>query len=180
MGSDVTNAYTAVVLANENGIDAASVAAIMSVAEDQVESGERGKALTVLLEVMPLSQAMAHVYPIKPRVGDMLVSSWGYDQTNIDFYQVTKVTKSSVWIRKVRGQVAEARQYDDLLVPVRDAFAEDKAHVHRWNLVTWPGLPRSGERDWQYQCRLGSKHGGYSASLWDGASRAQTGSGYGH
>lgn len=33
-------------------------------------------------------------------VGDILVDSWGYDQTNIDFYEVTKVGKKSIKIRR--------------------------------------------------------------------------------
>lgn len=40
-----------------------------------------------------------------PQVGEILVSSWGYDQTNIDYYQVTKVTKASVQIRKIAKSV---------------------------------------------------------------------------
>lgn len=28
------------------------------------------------------------------KVGDILYSSWGYDQTNIDFYKVIEITKS--------------------------------------------------------------------------------------
>lgn len=36
------------------------------------------------------------------KVGDILVSSWGYDQTNIDYYQVTRVPGSqSVEIRQI-------------------------------------------------------------------------------
>lgn len=34
-------------------------------------------------------------------VGDVLYSSWGYDQTNIDFYQVLKVTPSGVYIQRL-------------------------------------------------------------------------------
>ena len=30
--------------------------------------------------------------------GAILYSSWGYDQTNVDYYMVTRVTKSSAWI----------------------------------------------------------------------------------
>lgn len=36
-------------------------------------------------------------------VGDILYSSWGYDQTNIDFYEVVRRTEKSVWLRK-RGK----------------------------------------------------------------------------
>lgn len=28
------------------------------------------------------------------KVGDIFYSSWGYDQTNIDFYKVLEITKS--------------------------------------------------------------------------------------
>lgn len=34
-------------------------------------------------------------------VGTVLVSSWGYDQTNIDFYEVTKATAKTVLIRPI-------------------------------------------------------------------------------
>ena len=34
-------------------------------------------------------------------VGTVLVSSWGYDQTNIDFYEVTKATAKTVMIRPI-------------------------------------------------------------------------------
>jgi hypothetical protein len=30
--------------------------------------------------------------------GAILYSSWGYDQTNIDYYMVTRTTRSSAWI----------------------------------------------------------------------------------
>ena len=37
-------------------------------------------------------------------VDDLLVCSWGYDQTNIDFYQVTRLSVNySVYIRKIRA-----------------------------------------------------------------------------
>jgi hypothetical protein len=36
------------------------------------------------------------------KIGDILVSSWGYDQTNIDFYQVTRVPgANTVEIREI-------------------------------------------------------------------------------
>jgi len=34
-------------------------------------------------------------------IGDVLVSSWGYDQTNIDFYQVIGFTKSGKSVRLI-------------------------------------------------------------------------------
>jgi hypothetical protein len=39
------------------------------------------------------------------KVGDILYSSWGYDQTNIDFYEVLKVTKSFVTVIQIKNKV---------------------------------------------------------------------------
>ena len=36
-----------------------------------------------------------------PKVGDILSSSWGYDQTNVDFYKVKKVMAKSVAIVQI-------------------------------------------------------------------------------
>ena len=34
-------------------------------------------------------------------VDDVLVSRWGYDQTNVDFYQVTRCTPATVWLAEI-------------------------------------------------------------------------------
>ncbi len=38
------------------------------------------------------------------KVGDILVSEWGYEQINVDFYQVTAVTGASVRIVQLEGK----------------------------------------------------------------------------
>ncbi len=35
------------------------------------------------------------------QVGDVLRSMWGYDQTNVDYYQVTRTTAKCAWIRPI-------------------------------------------------------------------------------
>ena len=44
---------------------------------------------------------------VKPKVGDILYSSWGYDQTNIEFFKVVKVSDFSVWIQEIGKKVVE-------------------------------------------------------------------------
>lgn len=44
---------------------------------------------------------------IAPKVGDILSSSWGYDQTNVDFYKVVGLTAKSVKIVKVGQSIVE-------------------------------------------------------------------------
>ena len=34
-------------------------------------------------------------------VGDVLYASWGYDQTNINFFEVVRVSGKSIWIREI-------------------------------------------------------------------------------
>jgi hypothetical protein len=43
----------------------------------------------------------AWINPLK--VGDLLYTSWGYDQTNVEFYAVTRVSGKRVWIREIAG-----------------------------------------------------------------------------
>jgi hypothetical protein len=41
------------------------------------------------------------------KVGAIMSSSWGYDQTNIDFYEIVKITDKTIWlieIGKIKGQ----------------------------------------------------------------------------
>lgn len=46
-------------------------------------------------------------------VGDLFVSSWGYDQTNVDVYEVVGVTASSVRLMK-----GDSKVVDGQVVPV--------------------------------------------------------------
>jgi len=41
------------------------------------------------------------------KIGDIFVYSWGYDQTNIEFYQVTATTSKTVTIREVESKEIE-------------------------------------------------------------------------
>jgi hypothetical protein len=36
-------------------------------------------------------------------VGDIVSNSWGYDQTNVDFYRVTRISPSYVWLQPIGG-----------------------------------------------------------------------------
>jgi len=56
------------------------------------------------------------------KVGDILDSSWGYDQTNIDFYEVVGVTAKSVKIEEIGQTLVEQTGYDsETVVPNRNS-----------------------------------------------------------
>lgn len=60
-------------------------------------------------------------------VGDVLVCSWGYDQTNVDYYKVTRRTKASVWIVKVGQKV----------VPGSEGFMSESVLPDPDNELAW-------------------------------------------
>lgn len=57
------------------------------------------------------------------QVGDILVSSWGYDQTNIDFYQVVAVYGKAIGIREIgKRNLGSDGHGSDSVVPVPNSF----------------------------------------------------------
>lgn len=52
----------------------------------------------------------AIIEKVAPKVGDIFYTSWGYDQTNVEFLQVVRVSASSVWVQET-GQEREYEAY---------------------------------------------------------------------
>lgn len=60
-------------------------------------------------------------------VGSIFYNSWGYEQTNIDFYQVVKVSPSSIWIRELKKTIVyEGDNYTYEVLPDKGNFMDDK------------------------------------------------------
>lgn len=55
------------------------------------------------------------------KVGDIFEASWGYEQTNVDFFQVVRTTKTGVYVREVHPQIAGSRSYT--------AMSEDRIYT---------------------------------------------------
>lgn len=59
--------------------------------------------------------------------GAIFSSSWGYDQTNIDYYQVTRATAKTVWLRPIAQTTAEVTgSMSETVQPVPDDFTGDE------------------------------------------------------
>ncbi len=123
---------------------------------------------------------LGHVHPhIAERIepGAILYSSWGYDQTNVDYYMVTRATKASAWIVPMRHVEATSRGYSPMsghTTPLEPMDSEtvwvDGEHgrvpverpivpaMHRIKRYTYGGELREVLRLTSYS----------SASLWDG------------
>jgi hypothetical protein len=64
------------------------------------------------------------------KLGDLLYSSWGYEQTNVDFYQVTKVGDKSVWVRPIASEMVEGTAGHDSsnVRPIKDDFRGEEVY----------------------------------------------------
>lgn len=163
------------------------------VVADAIESCRKDLALTILVDTMTLNAALAHIAaPRTPIVGDILVCSWGYNQTNIDYYQVIAVTASSVRIREIGAAVVRSTEHHDYVAPVAGNFIELKSNDNpkaRSNQIrTAKGVTKRvnhtpatatgrGLEAATYSVKISSYA---SARLWDGDVDQQTGAAYGH
>lgn len=105
------------------------------------------------------NRAEAAAYKPTVQVGHIFVSSWGYDQTNVDFYQVTRlVGRRSVAIRQIRSIDATPSNYggssmSGKVLPHRDEFCSDEVVKQVWqgnrikissyrSAYIWDGQPK--------------------------------------
>ena len=60
------------------------------------------------------------------KIGDVFACSWGYDQTNVDFYQVVKRSPKTVTLREIeKTQTGETGFMSGEVKPVLNAFIGD-------------------------------------------------------
>jgi len=57
-------------------------------------------------------------------IGDIFVHSWGYDQTNIDFYQVVRKTLNSVIVSPIASNPVSNSEgvMSNRVMPIKDEF----------------------------------------------------------
>jgi hypothetical protein len=60
------------------------------------------------------------------QVGDIFVDSWGYDQTNVDFYKVTKKLKASIKVVQIGSKIVADHTSQLMVVPVPDAVISEE------------------------------------------------------
>jgi hypothetical protein len=96
------------------------------------------------------------------KVGDILYSMWGYDQTNIDYYQVVGVTAKGISIREIGKKYVGSSGTEDKVMPVPDSFEGEvlKKVVNQFGRVKIDTYASAGK--------------------WDGKPKEQTAAGYGH
>lgn len=95
--------------------------------------------------------------------GDIFVDSWGYDQTNIDYYVVTKKLKASIKIKQIGKNVEYGEFSTNKVTPNPLHFLSSGEEMTK--------IPQDGY----------IKINGYRyAVLWDGVPDNETAAGWGH
>lgn len=106
------------------------------------------------------------------KVGDIFVASWGYEQTNIDFYEVQElVGKATIVVAPIENKIVQehSNQTQDAVLPYPAAKGESfRAKVKWWNMDWADNVPRF---------RINSYANAYK---WDGKVQYQTNPYYGH
>lgn len=133
--------------------------------------------------------------PATVKVGDFFVCSWGYDQTNIDWYKVVGMTASGKSVKVQKWTSTLAADDTGHFTTERVVPGSGPATYNDWSATT-------SEMDyWERQAAVTQKEvpvetkrlrvGGYKdasftvnsyswAYLWDGQSKSQTAFGFGH
>ncbi len=90
-----------------------------------IKTKEAADRLAVAAQLAATTKAAKADFSNPYKVGDILVASWGYDQTNIDFYQVTGITAKGVKFRELCQNEVPGEGISPLAgytTPIKDSF----------------------------------------------------------
>jgi hypothetical protein len=126
----------------------------------RIDETVKSRRLTVERKEQELKERREYQHPYKE--GDIFYTSWGYDQTNVDFYQVTEVKGKMLLLREISGRTADEKESVgvEYVVPA-------KGHFIGGVIKAIPKGP-------------GVKIEGHYGTLWEGKPVYQTAGGYGH
>lgn len=120
------------------------------------------------------------------KVGDVFSRSWGYDQTNVDFYEIVEVSKTgkTAKARQLKGAVVDSMGQSDRVTASTgpDRFLDDARCARCSNRHEGPGWDGHAFTDrYTWQARFDRVTVDYDhAYRWDGHSMYQTATGWGH
>jgi len=85
-----------------------------------------------------------------------MYSSWGYNQTNITFYRVTRATATTVMLERLRNRLVERMNVMDLVAPSDESNGEvgrrkvkrcdndDYVEINSYKIAfPWDGRPKA-------------------------------------
>lgn len=69
------------------------------------------------------------------KVGDLFTLSYGYDQTNVHYFQVTRTSVKGVWVREIGAKSVPGTQgfMCENVTPTKDNFLKKSQWCGDWN-----------------------------------------------
>ena len=67
----------------------------------------------------------------KVKVGDLFVNTWGYEQTNVDYYQVVRKTSKMVILKPINSNVVEDGFMQGKSYPLKNNFVKDADEIKK-------------------------------------------------
>lgn len=64
------------------------------------------------------------------KIGDILYNSWGWEQTNIDYYQVIEIKPRSLIVREIDDEKVYSHSMAGTTTPLRDAFIGEPRRIN--------------------------------------------------
>jgi len=127
-------------------------------------------AITEEKELMEEKRALAEIrknakHPYK--VGDILTGSWGYDQTNVDAFQVTELKGKSLILKRIGFESVDGSDgfMCDRVLPVKDDFVTSDYRATEIRKIPQTHNGESWYVKLHHSCYL---------DLWDGSSMYQS------
>lgn len=126
------------------------------------------------------------------KVGDFFVASWGYEQTNIDFYKVVGLTPKGVKIQAWQSAQIDGKgsPYQDAVIPGDGARTVRDHSACTSGMDFWERQAAVVERPAPVETKRLNTAGGWKASVkinsfawaykWDGSTQYATAVGFGH
>lgn len=118
------------------------------------------------------------------KVGDHFAAIWGYDQTNVDFFEVVAITPSgaSVKVLPVAKQITKSSGGAEYVVPVPGSHRDwSRLRVNDADDVGKPMTKRLKDVGWNGEHEAAFHYASYAdAYKWEGKPLYQTAAGWGH
>jgi hypothetical protein len=98
------------------------------------------------------------------KVNDIVTNSWGYDQTNVDWYRVVRTSANFVWLQAIAAQTEETGFMSGHSSPVIDTTDADSS---KWGFKTSKDAEITKHK--AYKNNVCMKYG--CGSKWDGQAK---------
>lgn len=83
-----------------------------------------GAAEKIAEQYKPKKQAKSHPHTLD--IGDILSASWGYEQTNVNYYQITEKTAHTVTVREIASERTHDEYMSGRCIPLKNNFISDE------------------------------------------------------